>query len=336
MNNKVIDRSETPIIKVENVSKFFPVESKKLFGRKETVKAVNNVSLELFRNETLGLVGESGCGKSTLGRVMMRLISPTAGKIFYKGEDITQISGKPLRDLRRKIQIVFQDPYASLNPRQTVEELIMDGMEVQKIGANVTERRAKVYKLMQECGLNTDYARRYPHEFSGGQRQRIGIARALALDPEIIICDEPVSALDVSIQAQILNLLNDLREKMDLTLVFISHDLGVVNYITDRIAVMYLGHIVEIAETDELFNNPRHPYTVALFNAIPRVGGPKFDPNKEILEGNIPSPIHLPTGCPFQDRCTRCTPECMKKEMDMSLHEVGDGHFTSCIHEYKL
>ena len=313
-----------------NLVKEFPA------GKKQKVHAVSDVSLSLKAGETLGLVGESGCGKSTLGKLLVRLEEPTSGGIFWQGKEISGLPDKDFRPLRRKIQMVFQDPYSSLDPRMTVRDLIAEPLVTWRLCPTREAVTERVLELMRETELPEEVLYRYPHQFSGGQRQRIGIARALATNPDLIICDEPVSALDVSVQNQILNLLRRLQKERNLAYLFISHDLYVVRYISDRVAVMFLGRICECGPAEEVFNNPRHPYTVALFNAIPRVGGPKFDPNKEILEGNIPSPIHLPTGCPFQDRCTRCTSECMKKEMDMSLHEVGDGHFTSCIHEYKL
>ncbi|MBQ1391055.1 MAG: ATP-binding cassette domain-containing protein [Firmicutes bacterium] len=319
-----------PILKLDHVSRTFKIESKKLFTPPDLLKAVQDVSLEVSPGEILGLVGESGCGKSTLGRLMIRLLKPSSGRVFYRGQDITDLSEKELRPYRKQMQIVFQDPYASLNPRMTVEEIIMDAMEVQGLYQSTQERKAKVYQLMEECGLDPDYAKRYPHEFSGGQRQRIGVARALSVEPEIMICDEPVSALDVSVQAQIINLLKDLKARKNLTLIFISHDLSVVNHIADRIAVMYLGQIVELAETEELFAYPLHPYTQALFNAIPKIGAGRFDPEKEILEGNIPSPIHLPVGCAFQGRCVQCADIC-RREGALPLRELRPNHFCACL-----
>ena len=318
-----------PILRLDHVSRTFRIESKKLFTPPDMLKAVQDISLTVDEGEILGLVGESGCGKSTLGRLMIRLLKPTSGKVYYRGTEISALSEKDIRPFRKQMQFVFQDPYASLNPRMTVEELIMDAMEVQGLYDSVAQRKEKVYELMEECGLDTDYAKRYPHEFSGGQRQRIGIARAMSVDPELMICDEPVSALDVSVQAQIINLLKEMKKQKELTLVFISHDLSVVNHIADRIAVMYLGQIVELAETEELFEHPQHPYTQALFRAIPKVGAGKFDPKKEILEGTIPSPIHLPTGCSFQGRCAYCTEEC-RKDGAAVLREIAPGHFCSC------
>ncbi|MDY3918706.1 MAG: oligopeptide/dipeptide ABC transporter ATP-binding protein [Candidatus Limivivens sp.] len=327
MNQNKTEKEET-ILELRHVSRQFRIPSKSLFGRAQFLSAVNDVSLSIRKGEILGLVGESGCGKSTLGRTMIRLLRPTTGEILFEGTDITKLSEKELRPYRKEFQIIFQDPFASLNPRMTVEEIIADSMEVQKIYPTRALRQKRVAELMEECGLDPDYAKRYPHEFSGGQRQRIGIARALSVNPKLIVCDEPVSALDVSIQSQIINLLNRLREKMGLTLVFISHDLSVVNYIADRIAVMYLGKIVELGNTDEIFRNPRHPYTKALLNAIPKIGEGKFDPEKEILEGNIPSPIHLPKGCLFQGRCPECTEECRAGTMELS--EVAPGHWSAC------
>ncbi len=323
------EKNSNTILELNHVSKEFQVPSEKLFGRSETLYAVNDISLNIKKGEILGLVGESGCGKSTLGRTMIRLLNPTKGEIIYKGTNITKLKEKELRPYRKEFQIIFQDPYASLNPRMTVEEIIADPMEACGMYSSHAERKKRVCELMEECGLNPDYARRYPHEFSGGQRQRIGIARALSVNPSLVICDEPVSALDVSIQSQIINLLRQLQKKMELTLVFISHDLSVVNYIADRIAVMYLGRIVELGRTDEIFENPMHPYTKALLNAIPKIGQGKFSPEKEILEGNIPSPIHLPKGCLFQDRCSCCGQECRSREVELT--EVRPEHWCACI-----
>lgn len=289
------------LMSAQNISKYFPV--KKGFFRKTVghVKAVQDIDLDIYRGETLGLVGESGCGKSTLGRTLIRLYEPTAGKILFKGQDFLSLSGGQLRSHRKNVQMIFQDPYASLDPRMTIGQILQQPLDVHSIGT-VLERKKRVMELLETVGLKAAHVNRYPHEFSGGQRQRISIARALALKPELIICDEPVSALDVSIQAQILNLLKDLQEQMGLTYLFISHDLSVIEYFCNRVAVMYLGRIVELASRDELFKNPQHPYTRALLSAIPQVGAGKKD-IKRSLTGEVPSPLNPPLGCTFHPRC---------------------------------
>ncbi|KYG61088.1 ABC transporter ATP-binding protein [Bdellovibrio bacteriovorus] len=289
------------ILDAKNIKKHFPIRKGLLLREVASVKAVDDVSLYVRKGETLGLVGESGCGKSTLGRTLIRLYEPTGGAISFDGQDFLTLKGEALRKKRKNMQMIFQDPYASLDPRMTVGQIIRQPMDIHDVGTPA-ERNARVLELIELVGLRKAHVNRYPHEFSGGQRQRISIARAIALNPELIICDEPVSALDVSIQAQILNLLKDLQEKLNLTYIFISHDLSVIEHTCDRIAVMYLGKIVEIASRDELFSNPKHPYTQALISAIPRVGhGKKV--MKKSLGGEVPSPINPPSGCTFHPRC---------------------------------
>jgi len=289
------------ILEAKNIKKHFPIRKGLLLREVASVKAVDDVSLVVRKGETLGLVGESGCGKSTLGRTLIRLYEPTAGEITFDGQNFLDLKGESLRKKRRNMQMIFQDPYASLDPRMTVGQIIRQPMDIHNVGTPA-ERNQRVLELIELVGLRKAHVNRYPHEFSGGQRQRISIARAIALNPELIICDEPVSALDVSIQAQILNLLKDLQEKLKLTYIFISHDLSVIEHTCDRIAVMYLGKIVEIAERDELFRNPQHPYTQALIGAIPRVGQGKKKMKKS-LGGEVPSPINPPPGCTFHPRC---------------------------------
>ena len=287
---------------------------------------MDSVDLTIYEGETIGVVGESGCGKSTLGRCILQLIRPTAGNVLYRGEDITKLNKEQMRQMRRKMQLIFQDPYASLNPRMTVLELIMAPLEAFGIGT-MEERVQRVKEIMELVGMPENMMNRYPHEFSGGQRQRIVIARALVLNPEFVVCDEPVSALDVSVRAQVLNLIQELKKKKHLTYMFISHDLSVVKYISDRIAVMYLGRIVEIAEKNELYNNPQHPYTKALLSAIPI---PDVDNKmkREILTGDVPSPLNPPSGCYFHTRCKYATERC--KTECPALHDVGNGHMVAC------
>ena len=316
---------ETPILKVEGLKTYFPVGGG-LFGKKQVVKAVNDVSFEVMEHETFGLVGESGCGKSTLGRTLVKIYEPTEGKIEFMGKDITKLNGSEMQDFRRNVQMIFQDPYASLNPRMTVGEIIREPMEIHNIGTP-KERDEKVASLLETVGLKPDHVRRYPHEFSGGQRQRICIARALALNPEFVVCDEPVSALDVSVQAQIINLLKTLQEERNLTYLFISHDLSVVEHISDSIGVMYLGGLVETGATEDIFANPLHPYTQALFSAIP-MPDPDLKRNRIILEGSIPSPANPPKGCKFHTRCSRCM-ECCKTE-EPKAKDMGNGHVVKC------
>ncbi|MEK7357401.1 MAG: dipeptide ABC transporter ATP-binding protein [Bdellovibrionota bacterium] len=315
-------------IQVKDVTKNFPIKGGLLSRTVANVKAVQGVSLEIKKGETLGLVGESGCGKSTLGRCIIRLIEPTSGSIHIDGQDVTTAKGEELRALRRKMQIIFQDPYASLNPRMTVGSIISEPLEIHKLFDSKKDRLDRVKQLVETVGLRPEHVNRYPHEFSGGQRQRIGIARALAVDPAFIVCDEPVSALDVSIQAQVINLLMDLQQKFGLTYLFIAHDLKVVEHISNRVAVMYLGRIVETAEAEELYRNPMHPYTRALLSAIP-VPDPRRKDQRIILTGDVPSPIRPPEGCHFHPRCPDMIEEC--KGTCPSLRTTRPMHETACI-----
>lgn len=290
------------------------------------IKAVDDVSFQLFSGETLGLVGESGCGKSTLGRTVLQLVKPTAGEVIYKGKDISKFRFKEMRSIRREIQMIFQDPYASLNPRQTVESIVVEPLKIHGIFTS-QERIKKVHEILEMVGLNHSFANRYPHEFSGGQRQRIGIARALILQPKIVIADEPVSALDVSVQAQVLNLMQDLKEEFKLTYLFIAHDLSVVKHFSDRVGVMYLGRIVELANKETLFDKPAHPYTKALLSAIP-IPDPEVNRERIILSGEIPSPENPPTGCAFHTRCTECMDIC--KVQRPQIREIESQHYVAC------
>ena len=316
-----------PVIRVEGLEKHFQIRTGSL-GRKALIHAVNGVTLEIQKGETLGIVGESGCGKSTLGRTILKVWEPDAGRIWCDGTDITGLSQRQMRPWRRRMQMIFQDPYASLNPRFTVGELIAEPMEIYRTHGE-SEQRERVQELLETVGLKPDHIRRYPHEFSGGQRQRIGIARALAVKPRFIVCDEPVSALDVSIQAQIINLLEDLQKQFNLTYLFISHDLSVVQHISDAVGVMYMGGLVEIGPADEICEHPIHPYTKLLMSAIPipdpiqaRLQRP------QLPEGEVPSPIHLPAGCPFAPRCPHAKPEC--RETVPPLKDAG-GRQVACF-----
>ncbi len=316
------------LLKAENIIKHFPIHGGLLSRQVAAVKAVQNISFELKKGETLGLVGESGCGKSTLGRCLIKLIEPSSGKIFFKGQDITNATGEKLRDLRKHMQIIFQDPYASLNPRMTIGSILEEPLIIHNLYKTEAERLIRVRELIDLVGLRPEHLSRYPHEFSGGQRQRVGIARALAVNPELIICDEPVSALDVSIQAQVINLLMELQKKLGLTYVFIAHDLKVVEHVSTKVAVMYLGEIVEYADAEELYKNPKHPYTKALLSAIP-VPDPKPREQRIILTGDVPSPINPPSGCYFHPRCPIATDECKINKPE--LKSVGTNHFASCL-----
>ncbi len=314
------------LVRVQRLVKYFPVRGGFFRGTEAQVHAVDGVDLNILRGETLGLVGESGCGKTTLGRLILALERPTSGKILFEGKDISRLSGREMKQIRRKMQIIFQDPYSSLNPRQTVRSIIMEPLTIHGIG-NRSEREKRVTALMQEVGLRPEYADRYPHEFSGGQRQRIGIARALALNPSLIVADEPVSALDVSIRSQVLNLMEDLQEKYGLTYLFVSHDLSVVEHITDRVAVMYLGKIVEIGPKERVYDSTLHPYTEALLSAVP-IPDPATKRKRIILEGDVPSPIVPPPGCRFHPRCWLRIPIC--SEIIPPLKDVGSGHAAAC------
>ncbi|MDY3015580.1 MAG: oligopeptide/dipeptide ABC transporter ATP-binding protein [Blautia sp.] len=318
------------ILSLKNVSKTFPV-GKTLLGKPDKfVHAVNNVSFDVYKGETFSIVGESGCGKSTTGRLINHLLTPDSGEIEFMGKEISHISQDEMRPLRKDMQMIFQDPAGSLNPRMRVEDLIAEPLLIHT-DMSKAERMKMVHELLGIVGMSEKHAKRYPHEFSGGQKQRIGIARALTVRPKLIIADEPISALDVSIQAQVLNLLHNLQEKFDLTYVFISHDLSVVEMISDRIAVMYLGFVVETAPKELLYKNPLHPYTEALLSAVP-IPDPTHEPNRIILEGDIPSTINLPKGCPFAARCKKCKPECL--EQRPVTKEIEPGHFVAC-HLYK-
>ncbi len=318
----------TPLLKVENLVKSFPIQGG-LFGKEvASVKAVQGVSFEIQKGETLGLVGESGCGKSTLGRCLIRLIDSTSGKIEFKGQDITHSKGEELRTLRRKMQIIFQDPFASLNPRMTIGSIIEEPLLIHNLFESHKDRLDRIHQLLDTVGLRKEAMNRYPHEFSGGQRQRVGIARALAVDPELIVCDEPVSALDVSIQAQVINLMMELQQKFGLTYIFIAHDLKVVEHVSTRVAVMYLGKIVEMAKAEDLYMSPQHPYTKALLSAIP-VPDPRKKDQRIILKGDVPSPIAPPSGCHFHPRCPMMIEEC--KNIVPPLEDKRPQHPAACI-----
>ena len=310
------------LIRVRNLVKHFAVENSD-----DVVRAVDDVSFDIFAGETLGLVGESGCGKSTVGRCLLRLIEPTSGEVWFENKNILNLGKQDLRELRREMQIIFQDPYASLNPRLTILSIIGEPLKIHGIGSK-SEQKARVGELLKKVGLDPNYMHRYPHEFSGGQRQRLGIARALALNPKLIIADEPVSALDVSVQAQVVNLLQDLQQELGLTYLFISHGLAVVEHISQRVAVMYLGKIVEIAESRALYENPLHPYTKALLSAIP-IPDPTRRRERIVLQGDVPTPINPPSGCRFRTRCPWAIDDCAKVVPE--LREIKKNHFAACI-----
>ncbi|MBB2184099.1 ATP-binding cassette domain-containing protein [Lachnospiraceae bacterium MD1] len=324
-NQKQTINTNQKLLEVQNVSKHFKVSD-------GILKAVNHVNFDIYKGETLGLVGESGCGKSTLGKVLMGIYPATDGRILYHGKKDLEITKKSLFEYSKMAQIIFQDPYSSLDPRMTVGSIIEEGMIIHKM-YDKKRRQERVYELLELVGLNKEHANRFPHEFSGGQRQRIGIARALAIEPEFIVCDEPISALDVSIQSQIINLLHDLQSKLDLTYLFIAHDLNIVKYISDRIAVMYLGNIVELASSDELYENTLHPYSKALLSAVP-IPDPDKEAQKQrqILSGDVPSPINTPKGCPFAGRCPRATDICRQEKPAL---EMKQGHLVACHHVEK-
>lgn len=311
-----------PILSARNIKKYFNVSG-------GTLKAVDGISFDIYQGETLGLVGESGCGKTTAGRTIIRLYEPTEGELYFEGEDIYKLSRHNMKPIRRNIQMIFQDPYASLNPRMTVEEIIAEPLDIHGIYKSDKQKRERVFELLELVGLNEEHALRFPHEFSGGQRQRIGVARSLALNPKFIVCDEPISALDVSIQAQVVNLLKNLQTQMGLTYLFIAHDLSMVRYISDRVGVMYLGMMMELAKSEELYDNPIHPYTQALLSAIP-IPDPEVQRSRKriILEGDVPSPIDPPPGCRFADRCFYAIDECRKTTPE--FEEVRPNHFVAC------
>ena len=317
------------LVQVVGLKKYFPITQGIIFQRKVAdVKAVDGLDFTIQRGETLGLVGESGCGKSTTGRSVLQLYRPSAGEVYFQGKDLVKLQGEELRKMRRNMQMIFQDPYASLNPRMTVGDIIGEPLEVHNI-AKGKEKKERVQELLSIVGLNPYFVNRYPHEFSGGQRQRIGVARSLAVNPDFIVCDEPISALDVSIQAQIINLLEELQEKFHLTYLFIAHDLSVVRHISDRIAVMYLGKIVELTDRDTLYANPLHPYTKALLSAVP-IPDPVIEEKREriILVGDVPSPVNPPSGCRFHTRCPLAIDIC--KRVDPEFRDVGNSHFVAC------
>ena len=322
-------QARAPLLEVKDLVKHFPVNKGLFAGPAEYVHAVDRVSFEIDSGETLGLVGESGCGKSTTGRCILRLVEPTAGEVRFAGKNVSELSGGGLRALSRDMQIIFQDPFASLNPRMTVGAIVGEALIIHGLAKSRREFEARIVELLEMVGLNADHMRRYPHEFSGGQRQRIGIARALAVEPKLIVCDEPVSALDVSVQAQILNLLEDMKERYGLTLVFIAHDLAVVRNVSDRVAVMYLGKICEVAAADTLYARPTHPYTNALLSSIP-VPDPDVRPSPQdrLLGGEFPSPIDPPSGCRFRTRCPRADERCAVQEPQ--IREIETGHYVAC------
>lgn len=321
--------SKEVLLKVNNLVKHFPITQGIVIQRQVgAVHAVDGVSFDVYKGETLGLVGESGCGKSTTGRTILQLYRPTSGEVLFEGRNLVELKGEELRKTRRRMQMIFQDPYASLNPRMTVGEIIGEPMLIHRTHT-AQEIQDRVADLLALVGLNPAFANRYPHEFSGGQRQRIGVARALALDPSLIVCDEPISALDVSIQAQVVNLLEDLQQELGLTYLFIAHDLSMVRHISDRVAVMYLGIIVELADRDELYNNPLHPYTQALLSAVP-IPDPVAESKRQriILQGDVPSPVNPPSGCRFRTRCPLAVEVCAQKKPE--FREIKPGHFTAC------
>ena len=322
MSSPELQKAPGPLLRAQDLVKHFPVEGSDL-----VLRAVDGVTFDINQGETLGLVGESGCGKSTVGRCLLRLYEPTSGKIFFENKDVTHASNREMRPVRRDMQVIFQDPYSSLNPRQNILSIVSEPMLIHKIGSK-SERQDRVAGLLEKVGLDPSYMRRYPHEFSGGQRQRIGIARALALDPKMIVCDEPVSALDVSVQAQVVNLLQDLQSELGLTYLFISHGLAVVEHISNRVAVMYLGKIVEIANAQELYSDPLHPYTKALLSAIP-IPDPKQKRERIVLKGDVPTPIDPPSGCRFRTRCPWAIDDCAKVVPE--LREITPGHTAACI-----
>ncbi len=323
--------TDSVLLRVQDLTMHFPITRGIIFQRKVgAVRAVDGLTFDLFKGETMGLVGESGCGKSTTGRAILQLHRPTSGSVQFEGVELTESTGQDLRRMRRRMQMIFQDPYASLNPRMTVGSIISEPLEVHNLSSTRAERQERVQELLEIVGLNPYFVNRYPHEFSGGQRQRIGVARALAVNPSFIVCDEPISALDVSIQAQVINLLEDLQRELQLTYLFIAHDLSVVRHISTRIAVMYLGKIVELANRAELYANPRHPYTEALLSAVP-IPDPTVESQRQriILEGDVPNPASPPTGCNFSTRCPHVMDIC--REQEPEFKDLGDGHYSACF-----
>ncbi|WP_028264501.1 ABC transporter ATP-binding protein [Atopobium fossor] len=319
--------SNDVVLKAEHLTKRYPIK-KGFFGKaSQTVHALEDVSFELHRGETFAIVGESGCGKSTTGKCILRLTEPTSGKVYVGDTDFTSLSGNELTEARQKLKLIFQDPYSSLNPRMTVADIIAEPLDIAGVCKTKEDRDRRIEEVMEAVNLDLSYKYRYPHEFSGGQRQRIGIARAIALVPEIVVCDEPVSALDVSVQAKVINLLEELQEKLGLSYIFISHDLSVVKHISDTVMVMYLGHEMELASKDELFEKPLHPYTQALLDVIPRIAHERIQ-DKQILQGDVPSPTNPPKGCVFNTRCTKCMKVCTEREP--KLFEVESGHMCAC------
>jgi len=326
MSDNAANQPKADLVQVRGLKKYFPVRAGLMQRVVAQVQAVDDVSFIVQKGETLGMVGESGCGKTTVGRTMLRLIEPTAGSVIYDGKDVFKLKSAELKAARRDLQIIFQDPFASLDPRVPIGESVMEGLHIHNIGAP-KERADVMMDTLKRVGLETYHARRYPHEFSGGQRQRIGIARALALRPKFIVCDEPVSALDVSIQSQVLNILKDLQSEFGLTYLFIAHNLSVVEHISDRVAVMYLGKMVELADRDEIYRDPKHPYTQALMSAIP-VPDPKMKRKRTILKGDVPSPLHPPSGCRFHPRCPIAVKMCSEKEPE--FREIKPNHWVAC------
>lgn len=328
MNEKKPIKQDDILLEIKNLKKYFPIYGGLMGNKVEYLKAVDGVSFQIRRGETLGLVGESGCGKSTIGRTIIRLYDITDGEIIYDGTELGRLKQKEMRSYRKRMQMIFQDPYASLNSRMTVGDIIGESLDIHNLSRGA-ERQNRINELLDRVGLVKDHANRYPHEFSGGQRQRIGIARSLAVSPDFIICDEPISALDVSIQAQVVNMLEDLQKEFGLTYLFIAHDLSMVKHISDRIGVMYLGKLVELADADDLYKNPNHPYTQALLSAIPIADPNVAKANKRIiLEGDVPSPLNPPSGCRFRTRCSHASGICA--EVEPILMDIGGGHMSAC------
>lgn len=327
----IVSTSETPILQVQDLKKWYALKRSFLSRKHEVLKAVDGVSFDLQRREVLGLVGESGSGKTTLGRTLLKLVQPSGGNILFNGTDITAYTRSDMRPIRQNMQLVFQDPYASLNPRHTIEQIVGAPLAIHGLSRSRAQTRARVHEVLELVGLRPELAQRYAHEFSGGQRQRVGIARALICEPQLLIADEPVSALDVSIQAQVVNLLLELKSKLGLTILFIAHDLSVVGHISDRVAVMYLGRLVELAPTAALFQHPQHPYTEALLSAVPIPDPTIKRPQRIVLKGDVPSPINPPSGCSFRTRCRYALPACAENRP--ALTEVSPGHFKACIRD---